>query len=170
VERCGRRVLMLGGLTLGVFATGAMFVSGLFSNGSTSAIIGIVGLFCSLIGYYCGPSFVAKMLPGEICPQVSRSLTSALCFGASWIPAMVEIFAFPPLQQSIGTFSVLPLFILGIVTLVILFVYLPETKGRDVDDIVSQWIGADDPRNEIRPLLQSDRKLSALPNRYGTVT
>uniref|UniRef100_A0A914WCM7 Major facilitator superfamily (MFS) profile domain-containing protein n=1 Tax=Plectus sambesii TaxID=2011161 RepID=A0A914WCM7_9BILA len=169
VDRCGRRPLMLCGLGMGVFATGTMFVSGLVSVSPTSSIIGVVGLFCSLIGYYSGPSFVAKMLPGELCPQASRSLTSAICFGGSWVPAIVEIFGFPPLQQSIGTFSFLPLFALGIISFVTLFIYLPETKGRDVDDIIGQWVSKDFDQEQTHLLKPSD-KLHDVSSGYGTLT
>uniref|UniRef100_A0A914WPC7 Major facilitator superfamily (MFS) profile domain-containing protein n=1 Tax=Plectus sambesii TaxID=2011161 RepID=A0A914WPC7_9BILA len=166
VERTGRRPLLLWGIGLGVVATGGLFAGSLFPKGSViSALLGITGMFLSVVGFYIGPSYISTILPSEMCPQNSRALSTGIAFGFGWIPSILIIVGYPPLDATIGAYSVLPLVILGAASFVYLYFYLPETKGKDVDEIVRLWLPRPDPEgrsNESTPLLGNSHKFNTL--------
>ena len=60
-------------------------------------------------------------------------------FGLSWLPTLVISVSYPPLESLIGTAAVFPLILLGVASIVFLYFYLPETKGRRIHEIAHIW-------------------------------
>ena len=104
---------------------------------------------------------IPSLLVSEMNPQATRSLT-ATCFATLvQVLNLVQTLGFPPLYASIGGYSFLPVLVLEMACLVFLFHYLPETKGRPIDDIVAHlpsdlhWSHHDDEGGERTPLIGS---------------
>lgn len=105
-----------------------------------------------------------------MCPQNSRALSTGISFGFGWIPSILIIIGYPPLDATIGAYSVLPLVILGAASFIYLFICLPETKGKDVDEIVRLWMPRPDPEgrsSESTPLLGNSRKYDNTPGSFA---
>lgn len=73
-----------------------------------------------------------SMLPGEICPQAARSLVWQITFSAGWGLTFLDTLLYPPLSATIGAYATLPYPIAAFIVFVLLFRYMPETKGKTV--------------------------------------
>ncbi len=58
----------------------------------------------------------------------------------NWMPSVLICMFFLVVDEAIGAFSYLPFILVGIFCYIFLYKYLPETKGRPVDEIVRQWV------------------------------
>ncbi len=56
------------------------------------------------------------------------------------MPSLLICMFFLIVQNTIGAFSYLPFVLVGIFCYIFLYKYLPETKGRPVEEIVGQWV------------------------------
>ena len=67
--------------------------------------------------------------------SVPRSAAVAVATFVNWTGNLAVGLIFPQMQSSITDYSFLPFTIILVILLLILFNYLPETKGRSVQDI-----------------------------------
>ena len=112
---------------------------------------------------------MSGLLPGELAPEGSRSTTAAASSLATWIPSFIILMVFPAVEDAIGSFSYLPFVVFGAACGLFLFAFLPETKGKPVDEILEQWIdpleGSGRNFDEIRPLLASTNDMKEYLNK-----
>ncbi|KHN73396.1 Solute carrier family 2, facilitated glucose transporter member 10 [Toxocara canis] len=74
----------------------------------------------------------------ELVPQRHRSSLFCLCYGINNILITITNFSTIPLYQHIGAYTFLPLFIVpSVCALIYLYLYLPETRGRETHAIVA---------------------------------
>nr|CAD2146158.1 unnamed protein product [Meloidogyne enterolobii] len=99
------------------------------------------GCAFSFIVYFCCFGIALGIIPyyiaGELFPQNFRSTGQAIVFFTFFLLAFVFNTLTLPLYASIGVWCFLPLFIIPqIFCLIILWIFLPETRGREVHEIV----------------------------------
>ena len=140
VERLGRRRLLL--LTLsGVLISLLTYVGFAESFSLTEepglgyACIAAILLFIAL--YSLGPGPLPWFVITELMPHNARSAAQGLCMVAGNVVNLVLVFVALPAYEAIGAFSFLPLFVLPTAA-ILAFLYrrLPETKNREIGDIV----------------------------------
>ncbi|CAJ0572201.1 unnamed protein product, partial [Mesorhabditis spiculigera] len=79
------------------------------------------------------------MITGELFNQQFRSTAVTVSVFFAYSMAFIISSAYLPFQQLVGvTFSYLPFIIVSIVSIFVLYFILPETKNRDVNDIVNE--------------------------------
>lgn len=101
---------------------------------------------------------VQPFLPAEIAPKGSRSVSKAAMESISGITDIGVALLYPPIQNLIGSYAILPMIVLSLATLATLGVLLPETKGRQVYDIVDHLYSGTHPiQNEAHPLNGNDK-------------
>jgi hypothetical protein len=49
-----------------------------------------------------------------------------------WSVSAIIQFVYPPVRALIGSYSILPIPICGLIVTIVLMIYLPETKGKTV--------------------------------------
>lgn len=130
---------MLGGAALGICATLCNFTAEMIGGGWGSQVVGLLGLVLTTFGYYVGPGTVGVVLIGELNPQYSRPLVSSLALSVNWIPSACVLLGYPPLHLAIGPYAILPLTVAGVLSLVFLAIYMPETKGKTVSEVINRW-------------------------------
>ncbi|CAK5088261.1 unnamed protein product [Meloidogyne enterolobii] len=137
-ERVSRRLLLLlPGLTSVlslisylIFDRLTLF-NGIFRYGCAFSFIVYLSCFGLSLGTI--PFYIA----GELFPQNFRSTGQAIVFFTFYLSGFIFNILILPLYASIGVWCFLPLFIIPqIFCLIILWIFLPETRGREVHEIV----------------------------------
>ncbi|VDK58510.1 unnamed protein product [Anisakis simplex] len=144
VDRFGRRPMLLFFGFLNVFFLSSYCVfDRLAINVNTQFRYGCV---ISLLGYgitygsALGP--IAFFITSELVPQHFRSAVQAMVFSVNAIFIFTFSFSTLPLYRWINVWSMVPLFIIpSLMALTYVFFNLPETKGREIHEIVRELAG-----------------------------
>lgn len=147
-EWAGRKFLLISGLSGALAANVALMVASflepslLKTDGGramlrlTSAVA--FGVFN--FAYYFGPASVPQYIYGEITPTASRSTVAAAAMIANYGGSTVYSLAYPPLARVAGGYSFVTTIVPTLLCIGVLAKWLPEPKGRSVDEIVNQWV------------------------------
>jgi len=91
-------------------------------------------------GVAVGP--ICWFLSSELAPQRHRSLIQTICYSVNGIMVFILTTAFQPLDDQIHEFAFVILFIIpSLFCILYLFYQLPETKGREIHEIVTELRG-----------------------------
>jgi sugar porter (SP) family MFS transporter len=147
VDRFGRKpLLMIGssGMFLSLVLIGAMYLKlDHHSGGSSPSMAGIVTLiglvvFIACFAFSLGPivwTVINEIFPGEV-----RGKAVAAATAANWFAAWLVTQFFLTLIDAIGSTGVFWLFAgFCVVTFVFVRRFLPETKGRSLEEIQTMW-------------------------------
>jgi len=148
IDRVGRRPLMIIGL-LGVVvslaALGIIFMSG--EAGEYTKWITLGSLLLYIGSWSLGPRPVFWLLISEIYPTKVRGKAMSLGSLTNWGTTWLVTLTFLPLVGLIGrtgTFWFYGLF--SIVTLLMFYFLIPETKGQSLEKIEDHWRGGKHPK------------------------
>ncbi|MBD0424555.1 sugar porter family MFS transporter [Streptomyces sp. TRM S81-3] len=133
VDRIGRRRLLTGSLA-GMLVTlallGLSFVAGLPSE------LSVVFMVLYIAAYACGVGPVFWVLVGEVFPPSARAVGSSASTTVNWLSNFVVSQAFLPVAGAIGQGETFWLFgVICVAGLVFVGRFVPETKGRDYDEV-----------------------------------
>ncbi|KAK7491015.1 hypothetical protein BaRGS_00017711 [Batillaria attramentaria] len=146
LHRLKRRHMMLVGLGGLFFSGGILSVSLIF--GEDIFWLQIVGVVCIPLmagSHAFGPGEVPWLLIPELFDSSSRGAASSVCVMVLWLALFVIGYAYPPMQEAIGPYSILPFVGLSAFFFVVFLVLQPETLGKEVSDVE---IPVDEPQNE----------------------
>lgn len=138
VDSAGRRPLYLAG-TAG--AALSLFLTGLcFATGATTSIWLLVCVlaFLACFAFSIGP--LKFVIAAEIFPNKIRGRAMALSIMVMWIADTIVGQLTPVLLKSIGTAATFWVFAaFCVIALVVVYKLLPETKGKTLEEIESDW-------------------------------
>merc|ERR1712241_547235 len=97
-----------------------------------------VGVFLVGSTLAFGPSTVPWLITPELFTQGPRTAAVPVVALVNWAGNMLVGFTFPTLAIALGSQAFVPFIVAIAVFLVVLYVYLPETKGRTVEDIAAE--------------------------------
>ncbi|OHE92988.1 hypothetical protein CORC01_11711 [Colletotrichum orchidophilum] len=142
IDRWGRRALLLAtfpNMCWALLATGMAF----HVPQSSPAHLGVICLFNYLFAAFYGPGQgpVAFVYSAEVFPLSHREVGMAWAVATNNFWAIIVAQTSPPLLQAIRPQGVFTLYsVFGVICLVLIFFFLPETKQRsleELDDIFS---------------------------------
>jgi MFS transporter, SP family, arabinose:H+ symporter len=137
IDKFGRRALSIGGYTgMIVFAliaaVGITWVGGLWQL----AVI-MFGLCGFISSFAIGVGGTGWTLQGEVFPTAVRAEAASIAATVDWLANFALIEVFPVWQGAVGLAWVLVGFAgLSVLAIIFIFRWLPETKGRSVEDII----------------------------------
>ena len=136
IDRVGRRPLLLVsliGMTISVALLGVAFIADLDSMFLLICML----IFVSSFAVGMGPVF--WVILGEIFPSSDQAEGSGAGSAVNWLSNFAVSTAFLPLVGAIGTGEVFLIFaVVGLLALVFVYRYVPETKDRDFGQIDSE--------------------------------
>jgi SP family galactose:H+ symporter-like MFS transporter len=148
LDRMGRRPLLLIGLA---GMSGALITLGIVlilpSLLSQAGSLAVVSLMCYVAFFAIGLGPVFWLLISEIYPLKIRGLAMSIVTEANWGANLIIALTFLLLVQLLGLSSTFWIYAaVGILALIFTFSYVPETKGRTLEEIEEHWRGGKHPR------------------------
>ncbi|XP_069787426.1 solute carrier family 2, facilitated glucose transporter member 6 [Narcine bancroftii] len=113
------------------------------------SFIPLISIIAYIFGYALGWGPITWLLMSEILPLKVRGLVSGLCVIVSWITAFILIENFLKVKDTFGL-AVPFFFFCAITILCIIFtaVCIPETKGKSLEEIESEFQNVRIPRDD----------------------
>ena len=141
LDQAGRRTLLMigvSGMVISLFALGAAFIGG---GGSTlSSVIAIVSLMTYVASFAISLGPIFWLLNAEIYPLSVRSKAAGLGTMANWTSNFIVSLTFLLLIEALGRSGAFWFYgAIGIVTLWFCWKFVPETKGKHLEDIQAEF-------------------------------
>jgi len=95
----------------------------------------IVSTLSFVVFFALGPGSIPWMITAELFSQGPRPAAIAVATLVNWIANLLVGFTFPVIVSSLEDQAFLPFMVLIALFLAILYIYLPETKGKTVEAI-----------------------------------
>lgn len=132
IEKLGRRILLLAGLTLA--CTMMLITTLLIQFNYPTVAIPFVYLF--QVGYAVASS-VAWVIPSEMFPQNARSFGVAVAVVSFFLSQFITVVGYLPFKDAVGVpLSFVPFMVVTGSSAVFFFFYLPETKGVSPEKLI----------------------------------
>ncbi|MFX1366314.1 MAG: sugar porter family MFS transporter [Promethearchaeota archaeon] len=148
LDRVGRRKLLLLGLTgmsgMLIMLGFVFFLPSLLNQLGTLAAISLIA-YVAFFAIGLGPVF--WLLISEIYPLKVRGRAMSVVTEANWGSNLIIALTFLTLIQLLGRSGTFWFYaIVGIMALIFTYIYVPETKGRTLEEIEEHWRGGKHPR------------------------
>uniref|UniRef100_A0A0N5BTZ7 MFS domain-containing protein n=1 Tax=Strongyloides papillosus TaxID=174720 RepID=A0A0N5BTZ7_STREA len=140
IEKFGRRPMLLGFSTANTVILVIFSIFSIIHNEfSFSKYICLISLLLYSFTYGCAVGPISWFISSELVDQKYRSFIQSLCYAFNTIMVVITSFIVLPLYDSIGAYTFIILYVIpSTISLTLLFLYLPETKGREIHEIIGQ--------------------------------
>nr|ACO11906.1 Solute carrier family 2, facilitated glucose transporter member 4 [Lepeophtheirus salmonis] len=139
MDKSGRRPLHLigmAGMTVAcVLTTIAFFVAGdttTISGGATAFLI--ISTLTFVVFFALGPGSIPWLITGELFATESRPAASSIATTVNWTASLIVTLVFPIIPAKKLTF--VPFGIILVILFIPLYILLPETKNRTIEEIL----------------------------------
>ncbi|MFT8636608.1 MAG: sugar porter family MFS transporter [Pseudoclavibacter sp.] len=140
--RFGRRPMMLTGLG-GVICAHALLGLVFLLPSSFGRSMAILGLMMVLLFFIQAMiSVVYWLLMSEMFPLRIRGFAAGVSVAASWIANGVVALLFPMMLHALGGTSFFVFAVINVVSFVVIFLVLPETHGKSLEQLETEFRGA----------------------------
>src|ERR1700754_1142485 len=141
LDKAGRRTLLMvgvSGMVVSLIALGAAFLGG---GGSTIAsVVAILSLMCLVASFAISLGPIFWLLNAEIYPLSVRSKAAGLGTMANWTFNFIVSLTFLLLIEALGRAGAFWFYAaIGILTLWFCWKYVPETKGKPLEEIEAEF-------------------------------
>nr|XP_026690625.1 solute carrier family 2, facilitated glucose transporter member 5 isoform X1 [Ciona intestinalis] len=135
-ERFGRRTLILAGNLIIVMSTILYTVSlALYDQAEWLSYVSIVATLGFILGVNIGPGIVAYVMGPELNNQSARPGVMTVAVFCFWLSFTIVTFATPYMFLYLGSYVLLPFMTVAIATVLFVYKFVPETKGRSMEEI-----------------------------------
>jgi sugar porter (SP) family MFS transporter len=140
IDRLGRRKMAMSGYVgMAVFAVISAFGLGVL-GGTARTVVSMLGLSLFIASFAVGVGGTGWLVQGESFPTAVRGEAASIGATCDWLANFALVELFPTWQSGIGLPWVMVCFAaLCLVALAFVYRFLPETKGRSVEEIVSLY-------------------------------
>ena len=144
VDRAGRKPLLLVGLAGMIISLAALGI--VLSFGSAIGIdphwlapitVGSIALYIVCFALSLGP--IVWLMISEIFPNQARARGASISTAANWTANFVVSLSFPVLQVVMGPSLPFLYVALGVLAFLFIVGYVPETKGKSLEEISRLW-------------------------------
>ncbi|KAI9474691.1 general substrate transporter [Coemansia mojavensis] len=132
IDRFGRRRLLL-------ISTGGLVVSCILIVVGCSLDIDALAVFATFAfktAYGLGLAPIPWLSASEMLPYYVLGILSGIASGLNWLMIFIIGLLFPVLSKTLGDYLFLPFAVLNALAFVTVFLFVPETKGRHINDIL----------------------------------
>ena len=141
-DKIGRKPLLyagLSGITVSLFALGASFYfKSVLEIDFKWLSVGSIVAFIACFAFSLGP--IAWILISEIMPLKIRGTAMSIATMSNFVFNFIVALIFPTLLKTIGEAHTFWIFgFVGIFSLFYTYYYIPETKGRSLEQIENNW-------------------------------
>ncbi len=141
MDKVGRRPLLIGSLVLlAILNALIMIFLALFRALSLSWLgyLSVIDLILLNFAFSLGPGTIQWFITAEMVPQNARSSAQRVANISQWVSNFIASTAYFPLEGVAGPYSFLMFVIPLLVSSILLYFYLPETKNLPAGEIMNQ--------------------------------
>jgi MFS transporter, SP family, arabinose:H+ symporter len=143
VDRAGRRTLILAGTTLQCIS---LALVGWFYHVRGSGLGVLIFVMSFVAGHAFGNGVACWVIISEIYPTKVRGRGMSIATTALWLVGYMGNQLFPIMQKSLGSDGTFWCFSAGaLLTIVLVGLLIPETKGRSLEEITRFWTSQRNP-------------------------
>ncbi|EHH62729.1 hypothetical protein EGM_21158, partial [Macaca fascicularis] len=156
VERMGRRVLLIGGYSL-MACWGSIFTVALCLQSSFpwTLYLAVACIFASILSFGIGPAGVTGILATELFDQMARPAACMVCGALMWIMLFLVSLGFPFIMEALSHFLYVPFLGVCVCGAIYTGLFLPETKGKTLQEISEELHRLNFPRRAQGPTWRS---------------
>jgi SP family arabinose:H+ symporter-like MFS transporter len=137
VDRAGRKTLILAGTTLQFIS---LALVGWFYHVHGSGLAVLIFVMSFVAGHAFGNGVACWVIISEIYPTKVRGRGMSIATTALWLVGYLGNQLFPIMQKTLGSDGTFWCFSAGaLVTIVLVGLLIPETKGRSLEEITKFW-------------------------------
>ncbi|KAK7481391.1 hypothetical protein BaRGS_00027347 [Batillaria attramentaria] len=167
MDKLGRRTLMITGLG-GLFVFTVVLTLSLIFQHSVSwlSYVCIGATICYIIAFATGPGAIPWFFVAELFAQGPRSAAVSVSTLVNWSANTLVGFTFPHLQTAIGVYCFVPFAVMLFGFLVFTILFVPETKGKRIEDITLLFKAPED-QDESRENSRTDVTYGRMESHYS---
>uniref|UniRef100_A0A1I7S3N7 MFS domain-containing protein n=2 Tax=Bursaphelenchus xylophilus TaxID=6326 RepID=A0A1I7S3N7_BURXY len=137
LPRFGRRSLLLIGKIGMIFTSVGLVITMVYARDSSGIVPYISCVFLPLfvVFFATGPGSIPFFYVSEVFPSNARASASAVCVAINWTFTVVVGIGFLPLENILKEFTFLIFTGCCTVAAIVIFIFLPETKGKTVEEV-----------------------------------
>lgn len=136
--RFGRRALLLAGIVGMFFCTIVAVVALSLIKGeiavSTFQIIAVIFMILFVVSFATGPGSIPWFYVMELFAPDARASASAIACATNWLTNVAVGLLFPIVQEHLDSYTFLIFTVCLFVSGIFAYIYVPETKGRSVEE------------------------------------
>ncbi|CAI5737514.1 unnamed protein product [Peronospora destructor] len=137
MDSAGRRALLLWSI-VGMLVSSAIMTVGLLDLLPYSSILSVGGVMSFVWFFEIGLGPIPWLIAAEMFPPKSRTSATSIATMVNWIGLFVIGIVFPAMQAALGDFIFVPFAFLLTLTLGFSLKFVPETKGKTLDEIQAE--------------------------------
>ena len=143
VDRAGRKTLIIAGTSVQFVS---LFLVGWFYHVHGSGLAILVSVMSFVAGHAFGNGVACWVVISEIYPTKVRGRGMSIATTALWLVGYLGNQLFPTTQRQIGSDGTFWVFAAGaLLTILLVGLLVPETKGRSLEEITRGWIREQSP-------------------------
>ncbi|CAG8486414.1 24067_t:CDS:2 [Gigaspora rosea] len=134
IDRMGRRPLLLLseiGVTIACFL---VVIGSIYKSNVLLIIAFLLHVTTFSIALGALPFFIIS----EVIPTRFVSIVSSICLGTNWTLNFLVCFIFPMMMNALKDYTFLIFGVLGVFFVIFIWIFVPETKGKSIEEITSQ--------------------------------
>merc|ERR1712117_529087 len=138
IEKAGRKVLMLSGLSLMIGMTILLLASLLtFTTVPAMSYVAVVAVITFVVGFATGPGSIPWFFVTELFAQSGRPTATSIAVVVNWTANFLVGLGFAPLQEVMGAYVFVIFMIIQLFFIVYVYFVVPETKNRTTEEITA---------------------------------
>jgi SP family facilitated glucose transporter-like MFS transporter 1 len=138
IEKAGRKVLMVSGLSLMFCMTILLLASLLtFEEVPMMSYVAIVAVITFVVGFATGPGSIPWFFVTELFAQSGRPTATSIAVVVNWTANFLVGLGFLPMRLLMGPWVFMVFIVIQLFFIVYVAVVVPETKGRQIDEITA---------------------------------
>merc|ERR1719481_547156 len=136
IERLGRKTLMLAGLTEQLLSTVLLLASLLtFTTVPAMSYVAVAAVIFFVVGFATGPGSIPWFFVTELFTMSGRSTATSMAVTMNWAANFLVGLSFQPIQMLAGVWVFMVFIVIQILFIIYVFLVVPETKGRTIEEI-----------------------------------
>ncbi|XP_041811940.1 solute carrier family 2, facilitated glucose transporter member 11 [Chelmon rostratus] len=140
IERKGRRFMLMGGFILMTIWAIVFTIALLLEHHiSWMPYLSMTCIFTYILSFGMGPAGVTGVLPTEIFNQTARPAAYMIAGSMMWLNLFIIGMIFPFLVSELSEFCFVPFGAVCLVSALFVGLFLPETKGKSLSAITSEF-------------------------------
>ena len=139
VDKIGRKPLLyigVSGMVISLIALGVIFNMDTASSGDFLKYAAVGSLMTYIASFAIGLGPIAWLLIAEIFPTRVRNIGMSIATLSNWVFNFIVAFTFLSIVDALGASGAFWLYaVFGVITLFFIWRYVPETKGKELEEI-----------------------------------